>query len=168
MAILRPRCEYLEKENTVEINDLADSIKRTETYRTEKLKNLRRDQELLVRRIRNLKKQKRAYLRQVAILSSEDHVETSMPVDYYNMFDLPTSELASNRDVNIKDMLRNPADSIFNYIRENFRSYLHEIDRSIRDFDYRLSKLSLREQKIREDILAITQRETAPKEVNDA
>lgn len=168
MALLRPRCEYLEKENTVEINDLAESIRRTESYRVEKLRELRREQELFVRKIRRLKEQKRSYLRQIAILTQDDDSETTMPVDYLNNFDLPESRLASVTEQNRKDMLRNPTDAVLQYIRDNYRMFIPEIERKLRDYDYRLSKLALLEQKIREDIQIIQQRETAPVEAEDA
>lgn len=166
MAVFRPRCEYLEKENTVDINDFAEAIRRTEGYRSDKVLELAREQELLVRRIRKLKDQKKAYLRQIAVLSQQEDPEGTMPVDYLNNFDIPEPSMASDATQNRKDMLRNPTDAFLNYIRDNFRKFIPEIDKKLRDFDYRMLKLSLREQKLREDIDMINRRESAPKETS--
>lgn len=166
MALLRPRCEYLEKENLIEIEDLANSIRSTEAYRAQKLGNYRREQELTVRNIIRVKSQKKAYLRQIAILSSVDNVEDTMPVDFLNKFDLPDHGMASTLEINRKDMLKNPTDASLNYIRDVLRNYLPEIERSLRDFDYKLRKLSLREQWLRYEIEKLVVKENSAETLN--
>lgn len=166
MALLRPRCEYLSKENLIEIEDLSNSISRTEVFRTQKMSNYRREQELVVRNILRLKSQKKSYLRQIALLSSEDNVEDTMPVDFLNKFDLPDYQMASTLEINEKDMLKNPTDAILNYVRDVLRAYIPEMDRTLRDFDYKLRKLALREQWLRYEIEKMSVKENSSEAIN--
>lgn len=164
MGILHPRSEYLKKENTVEIEDLDKAIRRTEFYRTEKIENLTRQHEIIVREIKELKKQKVSYLRQLGLISTEDDIRTVIPSNTSDIIDSTQPDMASTKELNREDMLRNPTNPIYAYIRETFRTFLPEIERKIRDYDYRMVKLSLKEQRIKETIVMINQRESAPVE----
>lgn len=168
MGIINRNTDYSQQENLVEIDDLFEVSRRTTAYRVEKVKELRREQELLVRKIRKLKKQKRSYLRQISVLSADEDPENTMPVDYLNDVELPESELLANVVISRNDLGKNPTDGPMNYVRDYYRQNIGEAERVIRDYDYRLMKYSLREQRLREDISMMLQRESSLRETNNA
>lgn len=166
MSFLRPYSEYLNKEDLVEVTDLAEAVRRTESYRVEKLKDLRREHELIVRSIRTLKAQFQAFLRQASVLTNDDDIDTVLPVDYFNVFDLADSSLSTDEDWLRDDMRRNPPDAIMCYIRDVLRTYIPEIEKKVKDYKYRISKLSLIEQRLKEEITGLIQNESATVEMN--
>lgn len=167
MSVFRPRCEYLEKENLIDIEDYLDAVRNTEDFRATKVKDMRREHELIVRRIRKIKKSKRAYIRRLSILPKEDDTEDTMPVDYFNEFDTPNPELALNRETNIVDMIRNPTNQILNYTRDRLRRSIYEIDGRIRDYDYQLLKLQQMEQRLTYLIGRLLKLETTARELQE-
>ncbi len=148
MGFLRHRSEYIEKETTVNIDDLYDATQRTEQYRADKVTDLRREHSYVVKRIQDLKLQKASYLRKIGVVTEEDDPLNLSPVIYNNPLDTGTPSLGSDIDINKKTMIRNPSDPILNYTRTNFTATVAEMDIRLRDYDYQLLKLAQQEQKI--------------------
>ena len=155
MPFLRTKSELIDKENLLEIEDLHNSVQRTSLLRAEKLTFLRREHALIVRKIVRLKEQMKHYIQQTAILPEETPIDTVIPVFYASEDDYEKSLLGSNKEDNLSNMVNNPTDAILNYVRDTLRSFIPEIDRTLRDYNYRLRKLALREQKIKEEVKKI-------------
>jgi hypothetical protein len=148
MGFLRHKSEFIEKENTVNIDDLYDAIQRTESYRAEKVNDLKREHSLIVTRIQDLKAQKSSYLRKIEVVTEDDDPLNLSPVIYDSTLDTGTPSLGSDIEVNKNTMIRNPSDPILNYTRTNFTASVAEMDIRLRDYDYQLLKLAQQEQKI--------------------
>jgi hypothetical protein len=148
MGFLRHQSEYIEKDNTVNIDDLYDAVKNTETYRSLKVDDMRREHSFIIKRIQDIKAQKASYLRKIGVTPEDDDPLDLSPVYYFNDLDTGSSSLSSSVDTNLKTMLRNPSNPIFNYVRANFTSSVAEMDARLRDYDYQLLKLAQMEQKI--------------------
>ena len=160
MGFLRHKSEFIEKENTVNIDDLYDAIQRTESYRAEKVNDLKREHSLIVTRIQDLKAQKSSYLRKIEVVTEDDDPLNLSPVIYDSSLDTGTPSLGSDIDVNKNTMIRNPSDPILNYTRTNFTASVAEMDIRLRDYDYQLLKLAQQEQKIVYYLSQLTKLET--------
>jgi hypothetical protein len=160
MGFLRHKSEFIEKENTVNIDDLYDAIQRTESYRAEKVNDLKREHSLIVTRIQDLKAQKSSYLRKIEVVTEDDDPLNLSPVIYDSSLDTGTPSLGSDIDVNKNTMIRNPSDPILNYTRTNFTASVAEMDIRLRDYDYQLLKLTQQEQKIVYYLSQLTKLET--------
>ena len=148
MTVLRPYSEYLGQDSLADIEDLYDITAKTEVYRAKKVEDLRREHDLIMRRIGRVTQQKAAYIRATGVLPSSEKMDGLMPVIKNSHYDTGTSELSSDSEVNKKLLIRKPTDSILNFVRDQLRENITEIDIKLRDYNYQLLKLSWMEKKI--------------------
>jgi hypothetical protein len=140
MTVLRPLSEYLSQDNIADIDDLFDITKNTESYRAKKVEDLRKEHDLIMRKIDRVTRQKEAYVRASGVLPSSEKMINIMPVIKNDDFDTGASELSSNLEKNKKVLIRRPTDHILNFIRDNLRENIPEMDIKLRDYDYQLLK----------------------------
>lgn len=148
MTTSRHYSEYLEKDNIAIIDDLYSITAKTESYRARKVADLRREHDLVMRDIGRVTQQRSAYMRDVDILESSEDMATTMPVIKNSHYDTGSPELLTDPEVNKTLLIRKPSDAGLNFIRDQLRDNVPEIDIKLRDYDYQLLKLSWREKKI--------------------
>lgn len=160
MTVLRQYPEYLNQDNIADIEDLFDITKNTEGYRANKVKDLRKEHDLIMCKIDRVTRQKEAYVRASSVLPSSEKIENIMPVIKNDDFDTGSSELSSVLESNNKLLIRRYTDPILNFIRDNLRENMPEIDIKLRDYDYQLLKLSWMEKRITYLMTVILKKET--------
>lgn len=165
MTVTRHYSEYLEKDNIAEIEDLYSITSKTEAYRARKVADLRREHDLVMRNINRVSQQRSAYLREVDILVSTDDMGTTMPVIKNSHYDTGTSELMADSEVNKTILIRKPSDAGLNFIRDQLRENIPEIDIRLRDYDYQLLKLSWREKKLTYYLTNLLKKEATSQQV---
>lgn len=165
MTVSRHYSEYLEKDNIAEIDDLYNITSKTEAYRARKVADLRREHDLVMRNIKRVSQQRSAYLRDIDILESTDDMATTMPVIKNSHYDTGTPDLISDPEVTKTLLIRKPSDVGLNFIREQLRENVPEIDIKLRDYDYQLLKLSWREKKLTYYLTNLLKKEATSQQV---
>lgn len=165
MTILRNYSEYLRQDSLADIDDLFEVTKSTEVYRAKKVDDLRREHAYVMRRISRVMDQKAAYIRVTGVLPSSENMDNVMPYYKNNDFDTGDSELSSNVEDNKRVLISKPTDPILNFIRDQLRENITEIDIKLRDYNYQLLKLSWMDKRITHLMTNLLKKETTAQQV---
>jgi hypothetical protein len=114
-----------------------------------------------MRRIDRVTQQKAAYIRSTGVLPSSEDMVNVMPYVKNDDFDSGNPELASDPEANKRVLIRRPTDPILNFVRDNLRANITEIDIKLRDYNYQLLKLSWMDKKISYLITNLMKNETS-------
>jgi hypothetical protein len=161
MTVLRTYSEYLRQDSLADIDDLYSITKDTENYRSKKVEDLKNEHTLIMRRIDRVTQQKAAYIRSTGVLPSSEDMVNVMPYVKNDDFDSGNPELASDPEANKRVLIRRPTDPILNFVRDNLRANITEIDIKLRDYNYQLLKLSWMDKKISYLITNLMKNETS-------
>jgi hypothetical protein len=167
MTVLRPYSEYLRQDSIADIDDLFEITANTESYRSKKVEDLRREHDLIMRKIDRITRQKEAYVRVSGVLPSSEKMINIMPVVKNDDFDTGSSELSSDSEINKKILIRRPTDPILNFVKDNLRENIPEIDIKLRDYNYQLLKLSWMEKRITYLLVTLLKKETTTQQATD-
>lgn len=167
MTVLRPYSEYLRQDSIADIDDLFEITSNTESYRAKKVEDLRREHDLIMRKIDRVTQQKEAYVRTTGVLPSSDKIDNIMPVIKNDDFDSGSSELSSDPEENKRMLIKRPTDPILNFVRDNLRENIAEIDVKLRDYNYQLLKLSWMEKRITYFLVNLLKNETTSQQATE-
>jgi hypothetical protein len=167
MTVLRPYSEYLRQDSIADIDDLFEITANTESYRAKKIEDLRIEHDLIMRKIDKVTQQKEAYVRITGVLPSSDKMGDIMPVIKNDDFDSGSSELSSDPEENKRMLIKRPTDPILNFVRDNLRENIAEIDVKLRDYNYQLLKLSWMEKRITYFLVNLLKNETTSQQATE-